>query len=236
MLSPAIRARSITNPVVRAMWACWLEPLPLGPIQERDRDHRPAQEFRASWRDVLLVLPNATACDDGTWMSIGGSWTNRIRSAVDPGPDSQSSHRPPPGRPPVQIGITYLESMAQGSPVAHAAGSDPQVEIVMGKPIGMIGVSAARLAPCAPTAARRAHPETSHEDGHEGAGHDLVQPRVSAHRFPRSRSMTTSLPNRSASLSAGSRRGYIVSMVPVAPSNSEPPIDAARPTQRKREL
>ena len=53
----------------------------------------------------------------------------------------------------MQIGITYLELMAQGSPVAHPAGSDPQVEIVMGKPIGMIGVSAARLAACAPTAA-----------------------------------------------------------------------------------
>ena len=52
----------------------------------------------------------------------------------------------------MQIGITYRESMAQGSPVAHAAGSDPQVEIVMGRPIGMTGVSAARLAPCAPAA------------------------------------------------------------------------------------
>ena len=236
MLSPAIRARSITNPVVRAMWACWLEPLPLAPSRRGIATTDPAQEFRASWRDVLLVLPNATACDDGTWMSSGGSWTNRIRSAVDPDPDSQSSHRPPPGRPPVQIGITYLELMAQGSPVAHAAGSDPQVEIVIGKPIGMIGVSAARLAALRSNGCRRAYPETSHEDGHEGAGHDLVQPRVSAHRFPRSRSMTTSLPNRSASLSAGSCRGYIVLMVPVAPSNSEPPIDAARPTQRKREL
>ena len=101
----------------------------------------------------------------------------------------------------------------------------------MGRPIGKTGVSAARLAPCAPAAAAGLTPRPATRTADEGAGHDLVQPRVSAHRFPRFAidDGVVAEPERE---SIGRIAPWLYRFDgPGGAEQREPPIDAARPTR-----